>query len=511
MDTRSNQLFHNVHHTQYYKSIPTSSNCAPTNMSSDSPSSGSDIYRVGSSSFEIFMHFVKCEGGVCDASGIIGRECYETWLQTRKKESGKPEDIFRRTVVAHVTGTKNRRSLPVEVEASILIELRRGKVWPCFEGMGDSKTGKPVLIGKNGFKALGSHERSTALNISKQGLQLETKKNVELGFELNRGIERSWKLGKRNLEVEERASFEDLFHVLWANDDASSVGSGESRHSDSAGRSKREKKLLKRMQTIEEIQSLIGRYGEDDDTKILHDQNVSQWQNDPETLVCLFQLFGVSLVNGEDFSSSFDETNIEHAIQDIFDDKIVAKTHRSSIVKALCHFTSPETVRNMIGHHEGGHWGHGGVPVGLAKLLSGVDSSVLRDPRLQRKFILPNLSSEDVFDPEHIVGYNVLDSRTNRYTFSDENSRQLLGADVVGIRTQNIQSSSLAFWLCFRYIAPYLFVFKEVIFQTVANKADGSHYIVRCFWKLVGDDIQCYFQDISHIYPDLLLLMPLEL
>jgi len=121
-----------------------------------------DIETIsGFTSYDVFMHFVNYHQAhgkrYCDASRIVGRECYLAWLRTRRKPSVFPADVFRRTVTAHLTGTKKRRPFPKEVEASLLQTVRVRQVWPCFDNVRDNK-GNPVTFGHTGFRPRGYHE-----------------------------------------------------------------------------------------------------------------------------------------------------------------------------------------------------------------------------------------------------------------------------------------------------------------------------------------------------------------
>lgn len=117
-----------------------------------------DMDSKGLTSLDSFNRFVKYTDGKCDASGILSTECYELWHSTRRILAANPEDSFRRTITAHVTGTKKRKPFSEEVERSLLPRLRARQVWPCFEGRTDKK-GDPITIGRTGFRAKGHFEQ----------------------------------------------------------------------------------------------------------------------------------------------------------------------------------------------------------------------------------------------------------------------------------------------------------------------------------------------------------------
>lgn len=99
------------------------------------------------SSYEVFMLFVREN----DAVGILTKECFKKWVETRKSQLKQPEESFRRVLTAHVCGLIGRKPFSADVEASLLRCLRRKQVWPCFK---DTK----VTIGIKGFRKAGFHE-----------------------------------------------------------------------------------------------------------------------------------------------------------------------------------------------------------------------------------------------------------------------------------------------------------------------------------------------------------------
>ena len=132
--------------------------------------------RVTRRSYDVFLKFVryfeKEDGTVrTDASGLLSKECYREWLTSRK--SGMyfglswtsivfikclvprmPGEAFRRALTAHCRGIDQRRPFPEDIEASLLIELRKKRRWPCF----DDNPDVPGLIGIQGFLSKGFHE-----------------------------------------------------------------------------------------------------------------------------------------------------------------------------------------------------------------------------------------------------------------------------------------------------------------------------------------------------------------
>ena len=105
------------------------------------------------SSYKIFQRFTKYyDNGKCDASGIIGQECYKLWVKSRKYPPKSPHEAFRRAVTAHIRGNDGRRPFPEAAERSLLKELRKKKQWDAFRGT-------EHLVGVKGFTSLGHHEK----------------------------------------------------------------------------------------------------------------------------------------------------------------------------------------------------------------------------------------------------------------------------------------------------------------------------------------------------------------
>lgn len=105
------------------------------------------------SSYKIFQRFTKYyDNGKCDASGIIGKECYKLWVKSRKYPPKSPHEAFRRAVTAHIRGNDGRRPFSEAAERSLLKELRKKKQWDAFSGT-------EHLVGVKGFTSLGHHEK----------------------------------------------------------------------------------------------------------------------------------------------------------------------------------------------------------------------------------------------------------------------------------------------------------------------------------------------------------------
>ena len=100
-------------------------------------------------SIQVFRHFITSaslpNGAVeLDASGVVGRECYDAWLQSRASAPGNPTKVFQRCLTAHITASDGRQPFTPADERAILRVIREKKVWPAFQDTS-------VTIGHKGF------------------------------------------------------------------------------------------------------------------------------------------------------------------------------------------------------------------------------------------------------------------------------------------------------------------------------------------------------------------------
>jgi len=73
-------------------------------------------------SFKVFMSFLAEDG---DASPILSKKCYDTWVSTRKGTLKQPQESFRRVLTAHVCGMDGRRPFPegTYISTDVIIAL----------------------------------------------------------------------------------------------------------------------------------------------------------------------------------------------------------------------------------------------------------------------------------------------------------------------------------------------------------------------------------------------------
>lgn len=106
------------------------------------------------SSYKIFERFIKYsqDRQYCDASGIIGKACYQKWVKSRRQPPKVPHEAFRRAVTAHIRANDGRKPFPELAERSLLAELRKKKQWDAFRGT-------EMSVGVKGFSSEGFHEK----------------------------------------------------------------------------------------------------------------------------------------------------------------------------------------------------------------------------------------------------------------------------------------------------------------------------------------------------------------
>mmetsp|Transcript_32028 Transcript_32028/g.39441 ORF Transcript_32028/g.39441 Transcript_32028/m.39441 type:complete len:439 (-) Transcript_32028:144-1460(-) len=129
------------------------------------------------SSYDIFMRFVKNRNddsssgpSMIDVSGILSKECYETWLLSRVQSMEYPEKSFQTALLGHIAGTSRRKPFEPEIEKALLSELRKKQVWACFRNTDCS-------IGIHGIRKKGYHE-SRGLGIASKEKVKQEKRRV---------------------------------------------------------------------------------------------------------------------------------------------------------------------------------------------------------------------------------------------------------------------------------------------------------------------------------------------
>lgn len=102
---------------------------------------------------DVLLKFVKRDENEkeVDAAQLIEIECYNTWLESRITKPLNPHEAFRKIITAHCKAEGGMQPFPKDVEKSVLKEIRKSRVWPCFKGTSSK-------IGLRGFKSKGYWE-----------------------------------------------------------------------------------------------------------------------------------------------------------------------------------------------------------------------------------------------------------------------------------------------------------------------------------------------------------------
>jgi hypothetical protein len=101
---------------------------------------------------------VQRADGSWDLSGLLTRPCYEAWVATRRTLPQQLEVAFKDAVLTLIRERDCRTTLPPDMQSALLVELRKRRVWPCFEGYSDA-SGRPITIGATGFRGKGQYEK----------------------------------------------------------------------------------------------------------------------------------------------------------------------------------------------------------------------------------------------------------------------------------------------------------------------------------------------------------------
>jgi len=115
-----------------------------------------DAGEGGATSLKIFRSFLnRNPDGSIDASGVVSKECFNAWVDSRKKDTRDIQKAFRKSLSGHITSLDGRTPFTAEEEVAVLQIVRRKVQWPCFEGTN-------IICGRKGFRSQGFHERIRA-------------------------------------------------------------------------------------------------------------------------------------------------------------------------------------------------------------------------------------------------------------------------------------------------------------------------------------------------------------
>jgi hypothetical protein len=142
---------------------------------------GPGVVKVGyeNNTSNLLLTFsVQRADGSWDFSGLLTRPCFEAWVATRRTLPQQLEFAFKDAVLTLIRERDCRVTLPPEMQSALLVELRKRRVWPCFQGYTDA-AGKPITIGATGFRGQGQYEKRGSA--SPQSLALSVAGNAPQG------------------------------------------------------------------------------------------------------------------------------------------------------------------------------------------------------------------------------------------------------------------------------------------------------------------------------------------
>eukprot|EP00924_Labyrinthula_sp_SR-Ha-C_P002405 maker-scaffold_16-snap-gene-3.9-mRNA-1 protein AED:0.00 eAED:0.00 QI:260/1/1/1/1/1/2/296/536 len=106
-------------------------------------------------------------------SRILSADCFNQWVQTRKKTPKEPEKSFRKALMAHLRKKDGRNPFTAEEEGIVLKELRRNEPWPCFA---NRNNGSYLTIGSRFSNQPGYHE-SLRIGSKRASTEIEPEKD----------------------------------------------------------------------------------------------------------------------------------------------------------------------------------------------------------------------------------------------------------------------------------------------------------------------------------------------
>mmetsp|Transcript_9547 Transcript_9547/g.15638 ORF Transcript_9547/g.15638 Transcript_9547/m.15638 type:complete len:572 (-) Transcript_9547:52-1767(-) len=431
------------------------------NRRSTTDSSGSG--NGGKTSLEVFLRFVTItpdpedsSNEIVDASKVLDKEGFQYWLETRRGSLKYPEESFRRSVTAHVTGLDGRKPFPANVEAALLRELRKQRVWPCFQGV--SRNGKNINIGLQGFRTLGYNENLKATG----SIAEKTKKKKHQSAETQESKKR------RRHNTDKRIVMPD----------------GHFSDKDGSEENDRERIML------------------------------LKWMENRAVLRVLMETFRVEPVefigDVEGAHSGLDLTTLGLDDTDLMllCSKAQPKSIRAGIVHRIVRTLPPAVFTS-----------HYGTVAALARQIVNPEILELMrapididDPRMHKSFTIPS-AAEREFQPNLPVGHNILCPRTAVVISSDATGQRIIGSDTTGSHLST-NMDGLSFWCLISELLPALWQDGKFWFRChvklkdiQTNMPTMKVLLVKYTWR--NEKIYSEFQDVTSLHPELDELPPL--
>ncbi|CAK9028542.1 Nitrate reductase NADH [Durusdinium trenchii] len=497
------------------------------------------------SSLDVFMSFCKYFQSATnpgeikvEAEAIISRDCYEMWLKTRQRALKKPEESFRKTVTAHCTGTDGRKPFPVEVERSILVQLRKQMVWPCFQNRLSSR-GEKINIGLQGFRGQGYHEEKsqggdaarprgkrpqsakmaprTGSTRAQQEYQRQTgtqqngmqepfgEARMRSNHQPRQSSETHQQHRQRtikeeasrdSLQQQQRPRPPDSFQQYYGVGPAmtrAAAGHYQVQNRNHAGDQKR-KRQQSRAGSSEDHPSTAAASS----AERIVATNLAEWRKNPALLLMALQRMRISPSEFMGPSTRDREVDLDNA--PLFLGKDVRPTTiRAGGLHMMTRFFKPHHFLSLLS-------------VSSVMNTSGIfDPDVMAlslnipDRRFSDDFMFPD---EGLFD-DRPIGRNIFCLNTFIYISSDKTARDILGGTVCGSLPISY-THPLQFWMVAIKIISRLMQRGELVWQGVSKTLGGRTIVTRTRYLIVGETIHTHFQDVSDLNSDILKLEPFE-
>jgi len=510
---------------------------------------GAKSNKVQSTSFDVFEMFIKhdTERGTCDASGILTRPCYEAWLKTRRGTPSNPEDSYRRTITAHVTGTKKRRPFPEAVEKDLLPRLREGRIWPCFiHSIGQD--GKPLAIGRSGFRAHGYHE--TRKNKDPKGHGNANKpKTATRGathfratpverftpLHTNRMVPVPWTepdqfpvVHKDDLDFileilsdsNDKYPTSDTSCDLGALSDYSATTDSRSptpRHSkrllsnatdvwdetlESQPRRKSLKTYLKPFK--DDVDQLVEAASKLPEQAAIVSSTLALWYEEKPLLQFLLTQLGV---NESDFAErDFPVTKIDEQSSQVVNRVLLNNSSslstRGNIASLITRSIPPNVIRELF--EVAARNNEQLCTPQLREWLYRPIGDAFSDYEFSRTFRSIKVNQASPILPGVPTGMAIFSMSTGRYISCNGAARQIMKGNLEKMSLFSIMRSAVRWWVILRDVFSLLHIYHDVSFQTTSYRLNGEPIVLRVHCKLFNNQVQEHFQDISSSHPQLL-------
>ena len=417
-----------------------------------------------------------------DASAILSRACFEQWLSTRQKSLKKPEESFRKTVTAHAQGTDGRKPFPPEVERSLLVELRQQQVWDCFRNR-TFDNGERMNIGLQGFRGYGYHEKSL---LPPEALEALTAK----------------KAGGKSAEAEsdDEGGPSRKRKKASPGDKAAAAGKGGTKEIKDKEGGGHDESVASGLEAAAQEGAVLPASPAIGPARIKH--NMNEWRTNAVLIQVTARKLKVTHEElfGPDSSMPdvFDPAHPERLVE-VLSAAVKPRTVRAAVLTVMTRFFLPHQFLTLSS-------------ISLATQendifedrVLGLDLSI-RDPRFDPFFLLPN---EDLL-PGLPVASNIFCLQTYVYISADNNSRIMMEGDITGKVAQSFVHP-LQFWMILMQILPRLMQTGELLWQAYTRTQRGKPFISRTRYRLQGLQIITKYQDVSHLFPEIMALPPMD-